>query len=76
MMQVFEFVIVIVVVSLVAGVLNNWIKHRSRAPKIDEELEQRLQRISQLEERVQVLEKIVTDRNFDLRQKFRDLENS
>jgi hypothetical protein len=32
-------------------------------------------RIEELEQRVQVLEKIVTDQGYELRQKFRDLED-
>jgi hypothetical protein len=35
-----------------------------------------LQRLDQLEERVRVLERIVTDERFDLKQQFKDLEAS
>jgi hypothetical protein len=38
-----------------------------------DELQSRLAQLDSLEERVRTLEKIVTDRNFELREKFRDL---
>jgi hypothetical protein len=62
-------VVIIVFLSIVAGMFSNWLKHRNtgRSPA-DEEL------IARLEERVRVLETIVTDSGYELRQRFRDLE--
>ena len=34
-----------------------------------------LERLNQVEERVRVLERIVTDERYDLKQQFKDLEN-
>jgi hypothetical protein len=72
----FEFVIAILALSfaykLVSGVLNR--KHQQRggsaADAVNTELRQRLE---QMEERVRVLERIVTDERFDLKQQFKDL---
>lgn len=40
------------------------------------DLDERLRRVEALEERVRVLEKIVTDRRYDLRREFEDLERT
>lgn len=73
-MNPFEMVVLIVLLSLVAGVANNYIKNRSNmGGQGADEFETRLAQLDSLEERVRTLEKIVTDRNFELREKFRDL---
>ncbi len=46
---------------------------RKAAPAVDEEL---LDKLARLEERVRVLERIVTDKQSDLERQFRDLERS
>ncbi len=71
-----ELVALIVFICVAAGVINNWLKHRGKRPQQPDDLEERLRKLSELEERVEVLEKIVTDRKFDLEQQFRDLERS
>ncbi len=59
---------------MVAGVVNNYIKNRGSMPdQSADEFGARLAQLDSLEERVRTLEKIVTDRNFELREKFRDL---
>lgn len=68
-MNPFEMVVIIVFLAIVAGMFSNWLKHRHSAPaRTDEE------RMARLEERVRVLERIVTDSGYELRRKFRDLE--
>ena len=68
-MNPFEMVVIIVFLGIVAGMFSNWLKHRQSAPsRADEE------RMARLEERVRVLERIVTDSGYELRRKFRDLE--
>ena len=68
-MNPFEMVVIIVFLSIVAGMFSTWVKHRHKTPsRADEE------RIARLEERVRVLERIVTDSGYELRRKFRDLE--
>ena len=75
-MRVFEFVTIIVILGMAAGIIKTWLKHKGERSRQPDELEERLRRLSELEERVEVLEKIVTDRKFDLEQQFRDLERS
>ncbi|MCJ7557256.1 MAG: hypothetical protein MUP90_10135 [Gammaproteobacteria bacterium] len=73
-MNTFEMVVLIVLISVLAGVVNNYIKNRgSMSGQGGDEFETRLAQLDSLEERVRTLEKIVTDRNFELREKFRDL---
>ena len=73
-MNPYEMVIFIVFLSLAAGVANNYIKRRSDAGSpANEELNQRLAKLDSLDERVRTLEKIVTDRDFELKEKFRNL---
>jgi hypothetical protein len=66
---VFEMVVVIVFLGVVASMYSEWLKHRRKkvSPTDDE-------RVARLEERVRVLERIVTDSGYDLRRQFRDLE--
>lgn len=73
-MNPFEMVVLIVLLSLVAGVANNYIKSRSdSAGPASDELNQKLAKLDALDERVRTLEKIVTDRDFELKEKFRNL---
>ena len=74
-MHPFEFAIAIVALVLVYNLLKMLFrqKHVSRSDHgatVNSELTQRLQ---QLEERVRVLERIVTDERFDLKRQFKDL---
>ena len=75
-MRVFEFVIAITAIVLTyrAFVLL-FDRRRSKAQNAaDEEVEALESRLINLEERVGVLERIVTDDKSDLRRQFRDLE--
>ena len=77
-MQVFEFVLAIVFIALAAGVINNIIRVKAKRRVSDDstaDAAHYLAQLEALEDRVQVLERIVTDRNYDLKQKFRDLES-
>jgi hypothetical protein len=62
-------VVVIVFLCVLASMYSEWLKHRRKkvSPTDDE-------RVARLEERVRVLERIVTDSGYDLRRQFRDLE--
>jgi hypothetical protein len=63
-------VVIIVSLGIVASMYSSWLKHRHKggdAPVDD-------RRLASLEERVRVLERIVTDSGYDLRRQFRDLE--
>lgn len=70
-MNPFEMVVVIVFLSVIASMYSSWLKHRRKdatASPADE------RRIARLEERVRVLERIVTDSGYELHRQFRDLE--
>jgi uncharacterized membrane protein len=74
-MNVFEFVIAIVVLSFVYRLMVAWIRERANSRSSGDEPAKAalLERLGQLEERVQVLERIVTDERFELKQQFKDL---
>lgn len=70
-MNMFEMVVIIVTLSLIGSMYSSWLKHKRKAaesPPADQD------RIARLEERVRVLERIVTDSGYELRRQFRDLE--
>lgn len=70
-MNPFEMVVIIVFLGVIAGMYNSRMRHRSAQRNPDPADEARLAR---LEERIEVLERIVTDSGYDLRRQFRDLE--
>ena len=61
------FVIIIVAMAMCANIIQTWLKQKKRAPEKDQELEETLRKIDRLEERIQVLERIITENRFDLR---------
>ncbi|WP_185964379.1 hypothetical protein [Aliikangiella marina] len=72
-MHVFEMVVIITVVVLVAGLIKDWMK-KNQTPPVDlSPIEDRLAKLEALQERVEVLEKIVTDKNYDLRSEIDNL---
>jgi hypothetical protein len=76
-MNPFEFAIAIVAIvfgyKLIATRMRqHHVSRNSEAESVNVDLRQRLE---QLEERVRVLERIVTDERYDLKQQFKDLES-
>ncbi len=70
---VFEMIVIIVVASLLANLAREWLKTREK-PEVDlSPLEERLARVETLEERVKVLEAIVTDKGYDLKKEIENL---
>lgn len=71
----FEMVVAIVAVSCAAGIINNWLKTRRKVSgaDVDRRIDERLETINELQRRVEVLEKIVTDRQYDLKEQIRQL---
>ncbi|MEL7546747.1 MAG: hypothetical protein AAGJ84_08855 [Pseudomonadota bacterium] len=72
----FTMVVLIVLITVGAGVLNNWIKMRretERGAVEAEQLEALKADVDRLKERVQVLEKLTTDSDAQLRDSFRNL---
>lgn len=70
---VFTFVFLVVLVVMVAGVARAWIDQRGKNNTSEEESAEMLARIEQLEERIRVLERIVTENRVDLRQQIDSL---
>jgi hypothetical protein len=73
-MQIFEFALAMVALVGIFKLVRLAIVHNNRAPRRDDSVNaELLERLRQVEERVQVLERIVTDERYDLRQQFKDL---
>lgn len=72
-MHVFEFALAMVALVLIFKLIRTVLigkKTNHRDDAVNAEL---VERLNQVEERVRVLEKIVTDERYDLRQQFKDL---
>lgn len=75
-MNPFEFVIVILVLSFVYKLISLMIQRKDSRRESHQASEEALamqRRLNEVEERVRVLERIVTDERYDLKQQFRDL---
>jgi hypothetical protein len=73
-MQVFEFALAMVALVGIFKLIRLAIIHNKRPPRRDDSVNaELLERLRQVEERVQVLERIVTDERYELRQQFKDL---
>jgi len=75
-MGVFEMVVVIVVIGCVTSSIDNWVKHKAKSEKNrvqDSEIVRLRAEISDLQARMQVMEKLATDNDADLRAAFRKL---
>jgi len=72
---IFSFVILCMLVIRGTRLLEAWLKHRKDG--VSESLRSdTAERLAGLEERVRILERIVTDDKADLRRQFRDLDQS
>ncbi len=69
----YSFVLCIIAIVMFAGVLRTYLKHRYDKPEVDTELEEALANIDVLEERIRVLERIVTESKHDLRREINSL---
>jgi hypothetical protein len=73
-MHAFEFALAMVALVLIFKLVRLGIVHGKRAPRRDDPVNaELLQRLGEVEERVRVLERIVTDERYDLKQQFKDL---
>lgn len=66
-------IVLIVMVVMGFTALQSWIKHRNKAIESGGEAQDMLAKIDVLEERIRVLERIVTERNIDLKQQIDEL---
>lgn len=69
-MGVFEMVVLVVLISVTAGLVRTWIKRGAPGAAQDDA------RLVRLEERVRALETVVGDSSYELKQKLRELERS
>jgi hypothetical protein len=72
-MQVFEFALAMVALVLIFKLIRVAITHQKTTRRDDNVNAELVERLNQVEERVRVLEKIVTDERYDLKQQFKDL---
>jgi hypothetical protein len=74
-MNAFEFVILIVLIVTIGRIIDKRTgrRHRKEAAGTDATGSETAARLENLEERIRVLENIVTDEGYELRKKFRDL---
>jgi len=70
---IFEMVAIIVVASLLAGLVREWIKVKDKVEVDFSPVEERIDKLERLEERVRVLEAIVTDKGYDLKKEIDSL---
>jgi hypothetical protein len=70
-----EFVLLILFFILLFKLIDSYVKSRSswRDTEVEQSAQNALAQIAELEERVRVLERIVTDDGYDVRRQFRDL---
>jgi len=72
-MQVFEMAALIAVVAIVAGVIKEWLT-RKAADAVDlSGIETRLSQLENLQQRIETLEAIVTDKGYDLKREIEGL---
>lgn len=69
----FIFVITIVAMAIGANIVQTLIKTRAAKTNKDPELDEALAQIDKLEERIRVLERIVTENKYDLRHEINKL---
>ncbi len=67
------FVLLLVGIVMCANIVQTYIKRRKEEPEANEELVETLTKIELLEERIQVLERIITENKFDLKEEIDSL---
>ncbi len=73
MNSVFVFVLLIICIVMTAGVAQTYIKQGKKRSESDDDAAEMLATIERLEDRIQVLERIVTEKHVDLKQKIESL---
>lgn len=73
-MHPFEFALALITLVLIYKLIRLAFVQTKSAPRKDDTVNaELLERLRQVEERVQVLERIVTDERYDLKRQFKDL---
>ncbi len=73
-MNPFEMTVIIVALAILGGVIKHYLDSRGDMETSSKEQQRLLSRIDEMEERIQVLERIVTDENYELKRQFRNLD--
>ncbi len=74
-MNPFEMVVIIVALGILGGVLNSYFDSGKAKKALNKTNDQLNQRLALVEKRLEVLERIVTSNDYELKRKFQDLEN-
>jgi len=61
------FVLMLVTIVMCAEIVKAWIKKKKFAPETDDGLLETVSKIELLEDRIKVLERIITENRFDLK---------
>ena len=69
----FTFVLCIIFIVLAFQLARTWLENKNNKQPIDEELQDTLAKIDVLEERIRVLERIVTENRYDLKKEIDSL---
>ncbi|MGE0624912.1 MAG: hypothetical protein AB7I04_12145 [Pseudomonadales bacterium] len=75
-MDVFTFVIIIVIIGCGTGVLSEYFKHKRKTAEFGKGDDGVYEELDRLRERVEVLEAIVTDEKYNLHKEIDRLERS
>lgn len=77
-MQVFEMVVAIVAIAIIGGIIEKHLKLKAKTAAVDQDLMKEIEELKgqqqRTEERLRVLETIVSSDGYDLKQRFKDLE--
>ena len=66
-MNVFFFVVCIVAIVMTADTIQKYMKMKSKAPLDAPDVDETLEKMARLEERIRVLERIITEHKYDLK---------
>ncbi len=69
----FSFVLVLIAIVTCGQLAKTYLTQRAKRPEPSEDLEQTIGKIDELEQRIQVLERIVTESRFDLKKEIDSL---
>lgn len=67
------FVLLLVAIVMCTGIIRTYLQQRNRQPENNEALEETQAKIDMLEERIRVLERIITENRFDLKKEIDSL---
>ena len=75
-MNVFEMVVIIVALGILGRVITEFVRSKRAAGNVQKDtLDDALDRIDDLEERIRVLERVVTDDGYDLKRQIDKLKD-